>query len=182
MSDDKEIMYHHHSNISAPPTFYNSKGTTRPFYLFPLFLLINIITMADRAIIPGASREFLAFLGSARDSPQVVKDNPDAGLVRNKLPLSIIITQCCVLFANIVYYTPCYTHTSFIHQKSSPFKHLSHSLSLSLSQLNKTGHSPSSLHGRIYNLHNLQWTLRSQNQMETTRLLRFMHMVVGRSW
>ena len=62
------------------PTFYNEHGTTRPFYLFPLFLLINIITMADRAIIPGASQEFLGFLGSAFDSPQVVKENPDAGL------------------------------------------------------------------------------------------------------
>jgi hypothetical protein len=64
------------------PTFYNEHGTTRPFYLFPLFLLINIITMADRAIIPGASQEFLGFLGAAFDSPLVVKENPDAGLVR----------------------------------------------------------------------------------------------------
>lgn len=37
--------------------------------------------MADRAIIPGASQEFLGFLGSAFDAPEVVRDNPDAGLV-----------------------------------------------------------------------------------------------------
>ena len=72
------------------PTFYNEQGTTRPFYLFPLFLLINIITMADRAIIPGASQEFLGFLGSAFDSPQVVKENPDAGLVRLQYIYSIL--------------------------------------------------------------------------------------------
>eukprot|EP00986_Skeletonema_menzelii_P001681 scaffold460_cov81-Skeletonema_menzelii.AAC.21 len=36
--------------------------------------------MADRAIIPGASQEFLGFLGGAFDAPRVVKDNPDAGL------------------------------------------------------------------------------------------------------
>jgi hypothetical protein len=70
------------TSCPLPPTFYNEQGTTRPFYLFPLFLFINIITMADRAIIPGASQEFLGFLGSAHDSPGVVKDNPDAGLVR----------------------------------------------------------------------------------------------------
>ncbi len=64
------------------PTFHNDQGSTRPFYLFPLFLLINIVTMADRAIIPGASQEFLGFLGSAFDAPEVVRENPDAGLVR----------------------------------------------------------------------------------------------------
>eukprot|EP00569_Conticribra_weissflogii_P018520 CAMPEP_0171439578 /NCGR_PEP_ID=MMETSP0881-20121228/20711_1 /TAXON_ID=67004 /ORGANISM="Thalassiosira weissflogii, Strain CCMP1336" /LENGTH=116 /DNA_ID=CAMNT_0011961807 /DNA_START=54 /DNA_END=401 /DNA_ORIENTATION=+ len=36
--------------------------------------------MADRAIIPGASREFSAFLSSASDSPPLVRRNPDAGL------------------------------------------------------------------------------------------------------
>ena len=76
------------------PTFYNEHGTTRPFYLFPLFLLINIITMADRAIIPGASQEFLGFLGSAFDSPRVVKENPDAGLVRL---LYILFTIYCLI-------------------------------------------------------------------------------------
>lgn len=39
--------------------------------------------MADRAIIPGASQEFLGFLGSAFDAPEVVRENPDAGLVRS---------------------------------------------------------------------------------------------------
>ena len=76
------------------PTFYNEQGTTRPFYLFPLFLLINIITMADRAIIPGASQEFLGFLGSAFDSPLVVKENPDAGLVR--IQIYILYTICLI--------------------------------------------------------------------------------------
>lgn len=47
--------------------------------------------MADRAIIPGASQEFLGFLGSAHDSPGVVKDNPDAGLVRE---IFIIFSVC----------------------------------------------------------------------------------------
>lgn len=77
------------------PTFYNEQGTTRPFYLFPLFLLINIITMADRAIIPGASQEFLGFLGSAFDSPLVVKENPDAGLVRLQI-IYILYTICLI--------------------------------------------------------------------------------------
>ena len=37
--------------------------------------------MADRAIIPGASQEFLAFMEGAFDAPNLVKENPDAGLV-----------------------------------------------------------------------------------------------------
>lgn len=36
--------------------------------------------MADRAIIPGASKEFSAFLSDASDAPGIVRDNPDAGL------------------------------------------------------------------------------------------------------
>lgn len=73
---------------ALPPTFYDTstasssgKCTTRPYYLFPLFILINIITMADRAIIPGASQEFLAFMEGAFDAPNLVRENPDAGLV-----------------------------------------------------------------------------------------------------
>jgi len=75
---------------AIPPTFYDTSPTsssssgnctTRPYYLFPLFILINIITMADRAIIPGASQEFLAFMEGAFDAPNLVKENPDAGLV-----------------------------------------------------------------------------------------------------
>ena len=37
--------------------------------------------MADRAIIPGASQEFLAFMEGAFDAPNLVRENPDAGLV-----------------------------------------------------------------------------------------------------
>jgi MFS family permease len=37
-------------------------------------------TMADRAIIPGASKEFSAFLSDASDAPPIVRENPDAGL------------------------------------------------------------------------------------------------------
>jgi hypothetical protein len=71
---------------ALPPTFYDTTSssgncTTRPYYLFPLFILINIITMADRAIIPGASQEFLAFMEGAFDAPNLVRENPDAGLV-----------------------------------------------------------------------------------------------------
>ncbi len=46
--------------------------------------------MADRAIIPGASQEFLGFLSGAFDAPGVVRNNPDAGLV------SIRIYYVCV--------------------------------------------------------------------------------------
>ena len=82
--------------------------------------------MADRAIIPGASQEFLGFLGGAFDAPQVVKDNPDAGLVRLLLLDMLDEMMCfrsfassylCVLFVAwsiahpnctyISYYTPC---------------------------------------------------------------------------
>jgi MFS family permease len=68
------------SKICPPPSFYDHSGTTRPYYLFPLFVLLNIATMADRAIIPGASKEFSAFLSDASDAPAVVRENPDAGL------------------------------------------------------------------------------------------------------
>ena len=67
--------------ICPPPSFnYNNNNTTRPYYLFPLFFLINIATMTDRSIIAGASQEFSAFISSAHDSPQFVHDNPDAGI------------------------------------------------------------------------------------------------------
>jgi len=36
--------------------------------------------MTDRSIIAGASQEFSAFVSSAYDSPQIVQDNPDAGI------------------------------------------------------------------------------------------------------
>uniref|UniRef100_A0A7S2KW68 Major facilitator superfamily (MFS) profile domain-containing protein n=1 Tax=Skeletonema marinoi TaxID=267567 RepID=A0A7S2KW68_9STRA len=85
------------------PTFYNEQGTTRPFYLFPLFLLINIITMADRAIIPGASQEFLAFLGGASDSPAVVKNNPDAGLGILQAAFMIGYTLAIILSGHYVH-------------------------------------------------------------------------------
>lgn len=55
-------------------------GCTRPAYLFPLFVIINIFTMIDRSIISGASLEFSAFFSSARDSPPAVKENPDVGI------------------------------------------------------------------------------------------------------
>lgn len=63
--------------IICPPPSFNKNGTTRPYYLFPLFVLLNVATMADRAIIPGASKEFSAFLSDASDAPPVVKENPD---------------------------------------------------------------------------------------------------------
>ena len=63
-----------------PPSFNDPSGNTRPAYLFPIFLLINIATMTDRTIIAGANKEFSAFISSAPDSPQFVKDNPDAGI------------------------------------------------------------------------------------------------------
>ena len=63
-----------------PPSFNDPSGNTRPAYLFPFFLLINIATMTDRTIIAGANKEFSAFISSAPDSPQFVKDNPDAGI------------------------------------------------------------------------------------------------------
>jgi len=100
-SSDNSKKQKHESTARrcSPPTFYNDQGTTRPFYLFPLFLLINIITMADRAIIPGASQEFLGFLGSAHDSPGFLKDNPSAGLVRKKDCFFIIIYLWMLCFA-----------------------------------------------------------------------------------
>ena len=64
-----------------PPSFNDPvSGNTRPAYLFQIFLLINIATMTDRTIIAGANKEFSAFVSSAPDSPQFVKDNPDAGI------------------------------------------------------------------------------------------------------
>ena len=68
--------------VCPPPSFNDpgSGGNTRPFYLFPLFLVINVATMTDRSIIAGAGREFSAFVSSARDSPQFVRDSPDAGI------------------------------------------------------------------------------------------------------
>ena len=56
--------------------------------------------MADRAIIPGASQEFLGFLGSAFDSPRVVKENPDAGLVRLQYIYSCLINDALQFVPN----------------------------------------------------------------------------------
>ncbi|KAL9180586.1 hypothetical protein ACHAXT_011039 [Thalassiosira profunda] len=66
----------------CPPPSFNDPDTrsTRPYYLFPLFLLINIATMSDRSIIAGASQEFSAFVSSAHDSPPKVQENPDMGI------------------------------------------------------------------------------------------------------
>ena len=70
----------------APPTavgrwsLNDEKGNTRQAYLFPLFLLINIAIMTDRAIVAGASNEFAAFVSSADDSPAFAKESPDAGI------------------------------------------------------------------------------------------------------
>ena len=58
----------------------DSEGNTRPAYLFPLFLLINVAVMTDRAIVAGASNEFAAFVSSARDSPAFAVESPDAGI------------------------------------------------------------------------------------------------------
>ena len=44
----------------------DSEGNTRPAYLFPLFLLINVAVMTDRAIVAGASNEFAAFAPAVR--------------------------------------------------------------------------------------------------------------------
>lgn len=68
--------------MCCPPQSFNypSTGNTRPAYLFPLFVLINIATFTDRSIVAGASQEFSAFVSGAHDSPQLVKDNPDAGI------------------------------------------------------------------------------------------------------
>mmetsp|Transcript_12646 Transcript_12646/g.28881 ORF Transcript_12646/g.28881 Transcript_12646/m.28881 type:complete len:613 (+) Transcript_12646:321-2159(+) len=55
-------------------------GNTRQAYLFPLFLLVNVAVMTDRAIVAGASNEFAAFVSSARDSPAFAVESPDAGI------------------------------------------------------------------------------------------------------
>src|SRR6056300_1888871 len=90
---------------ALPPTFYDTTTpgscTTRPYYLFPLFILINIITMADRAIIPGASQEFLAFMEGAFDAPNLVKENPDAGLV--SLITNDVLILCAPLYLSFVF-------------------------------------------------------------------------------
>lgn len=71
-----------------PPSFHaavpipggGSATATRPYYLFPLFVLINVATMTDRSIIAGASQEFSAFVSGAADAPSLVRENPDAGI------------------------------------------------------------------------------------------------------
>ena len=69
------------SHYCPPPSFNNPQTkNTRPTYLFPLFFLINIITMMDRSIIAGASQEFSTFVSTANDSPSFVIDNPDSGI------------------------------------------------------------------------------------------------------
>ncbi|KAL7554212.1 hypothetical protein ACHAWF_017634 [Thalassiosira exigua] len=66
----------------CPPPSLVDPGTdsTRPYYLFPLFLLVNIATMTDRSIIAGATKEFSAFVSGASDAPALVRENPDAGI------------------------------------------------------------------------------------------------------
>ena len=70
------------SSYYCPPPSFNNPQTknTRPTYLFPLFFLINIITMMDRSIIAGATQEFSTFVSTANDSPSFVIDNPDSGI------------------------------------------------------------------------------------------------------
>lgn len=79
LSDD---VYSAIRSVPRPPPTFNDPdtGNTRPAYLFPLFVLVNIVTMMDRSIIAGASQEFSAFVSSASDSPPLVKENPDAGI------------------------------------------------------------------------------------------------------
>ena len=73
--------YHGCTSVCPPPSFNNPQTkNTRPTYLFPLFFLINIITMMDRSIIAGASQEFSTFVSTAYDSPSFVIDNPDSGI------------------------------------------------------------------------------------------------------
>jgi len=79
---------------SCIPSFNDpNTSSTRPAYLFPLFVIINIATMTDRSIIAGASREFSAFVSSAHDSPAVVQENPDVGigLLQGKI---FILSRC----------------------------------------------------------------------------------------
>jgi len=42
--------------------------------------VLNILTYADRGIIPGASIEFSSFVATASDSPAFIRDAPDVGL------------------------------------------------------------------------------------------------------
>ena len=52
-SDNGKNKFKKHEQTICPPPSLTHNGTTRPYYLFPLFVLLNIATMADRAIIPG---------------------------------------------------------------------------------------------------------------------------------
>ena len=80
--DESDYNDEHEKNNHFTCLSFNDPitGSTRPAYIFPLFVIINISTMVDRSIILGASLEFSAFLSSAQDSPQAVKDNPDLGI------------------------------------------------------------------------------------------------------
>ena len=79
--DESDYKDEHEKNDRCTLSFNDPiTGSTRPAYIFPLFVIINISTMVDRSIILGASLEFSAFLSSAQDSPQAVKDNPDLGI------------------------------------------------------------------------------------------------------
>lgn len=57
---------------------YNNQSSK--YHIFLVLILINFVTMVDRSVIPGASLEFSSFCIAARDSPNFIKDNPDAGI------------------------------------------------------------------------------------------------------
>ena len=59
--------------------------------------------MADRAIIPGASQEFLGFLVSAADAPKLVRENPDAGLGILQAAFMIGYTVAIILSGHYVH-------------------------------------------------------------------------------
>jgi MFS family permease len=56
------------------------KRNTPTYVLFPIFIILNTLTLLDRAIIPGASRTFSSFCSSAYDSPLQVRISPDFGI------------------------------------------------------------------------------------------------------
>mmetsp|Transcript_1836 Transcript_1836/g.2640 ORF Transcript_1836/g.2640 Transcript_1836/m.2640 type:complete len:672 (+) Transcript_1836:56-2071(+) len=49
-------------------------------FLFPIFIILNTVTLLDRAIIPGASRTFSSFCRSASDAPESIRASPDYGI------------------------------------------------------------------------------------------------------
>jgi hypothetical protein len=66
--------------------------------------------MADRAIIPGASQEFLAFMAGAFDAPHLVRENPDAGLVSCVIFVHFIFRLC---FMNSIRFNTTNIHQNF---------------------------------------------------------------------